>query len=386
LIVFAVPDFDPIVGGTTRQTRVQAEALARRGHHVCVLTRRLAATLAPHELVDGLDVIRVGPPGRGPVAEKRALSSVSRWLHAHRREIDVVQVVMWPDAAIAATLAGLGECTALLWAIRGEVTHTLDTDRSPWRRPLSALRRSALARVEHVVLTQAMAEEFEELGLNVRPTVIPVPVDRAHFRPPTRAERETARAAFGVSGGTFVVVFVGHLQERKAVDRLVDAVADLRAGGFDIALLVVGGGRGAPDDTDAALRRQVHEADLEAAVTFTGVAPDPRPSLWAADALALPSQREGMPNSLLEALACGLPCVAPPSAGGADVLTDAVGIVPESNDPHALARALETLIRGPERRAAMSAAAPAYAERFDPERVADAYERLYDTISERKHG
>ena len=64
-MIFAVPDFDPSVGGTTRQTRVQAEALARRGYRVAVVTRRLVADWPAHELVDGLEVFRIGPPGRG---------------------------------------------------------------------------------------------------------------------------------------------------------------------------------------------------------------------------------------------------------------------------------------------------------------------------------
>lgn len=383
MIVFAVPDFDPIVGGTSRQTRLQAEAFARRGHDVCVLTRRLEGWLAPRQTVDGLEVVRVGPPGRGAAAEKRALLAVGRWLAARRRRTEIVQVVMWPDAAVVATLIGLAGRTALLWAIRGEIEHTLAARSTPLRRGQAMLRSTTLARVEHVVLTNTMSEEFAQVGLDFRSTVIPVPVDRAHFRAPTADERAEARVSAGVGEDTFVVVFVGHLQQRKAVDRLIDAIGRLRPTVPDVVLLIVGGARGASDDTEIPLRRQVEEEGLGDAVRFCGIAQDPRRFLWAADALALPSYREGMPNSLLEALASGLPCVAPPSAGGADVLTSETGIVPPSNEPGALAEALEELARDPGRRATMSKAALSYAERFDSERIAEEYALLYKRMANR---
>ena len=108
---------------------------------------------------------------------------------------------------------------------------------------------------------------------------------------------------------------------------------------------------------------------------------DPRGHLWAADALVLPSVREGMPNSLLEALACGLPSVAPASAGGDEVLDGATGIVPASNEPHALASALVALASDGRNREEMRAAARRRSELFDSEHVADAYEQLYARVA-----
>jgi glycosyltransferase involved in cell wall biosynthesis len=90
-----------------------------------------------------------------------------------------------------------------------------------------------------------------------------------------------------------------------------------------------------------------------------------------------------MPNSLLEALACGLPCVAPASAGGKEVLTADTGIIPPSNEPSALAAALQQLASDESRRRQMGEAARRHSEQFDIERVADEYEQLYGLLKQR---
>jgi glycosyltransferase involved in cell wall biosynthesis len=378
-VIFAVPDFDPSVGGTTRQTRVQAEALARRGHRVAVVTRRLVREWPAHEVVDGLEVFRIGPPGRGRLADRRALVSLGRWLRRHRDELGILQVVMWPDAIVAAAAAGVLGRTVVLWAIRGEIAGSLAPP-GVLRGTQARARRSLLSRVEHVTLTKTMATELSSVGLRAPDTVIPVPVDRNHFRPPTEAERSEAREGLGIARDAFTVVYVGHLEERKAVDRLITAMIEVCAAVPAARLLLVGGGRGARSDTESALREQVVRDGLEEVVSFCGVVPDPRSHLWAADVLALPSLREGLPNSLLEALACGVPCVAPGSAGGDEVLDERTGLVPASNSPHDLATALVALA-GDERRDAMREAARARSELFDVESVADAYEELYARVA-----
>lgn len=341
------------------------------------MTRRMSKLWPERETVDGLDVVRVGPPGRNRPAALRALAALGRTLDSRRGDVEVVQIVMWPDAIFAAARARLVPRTAVLWAIDGEITHMLDSNSSLVRRGRSLVRRACLARAEHVTLTPRMAREFDAVDFQASNTVIPVPVDRRHFRPPSQEERDRARSEAGFPDDAFVVVYVGHLQVRKAVDRLIAAIDELRVPVPTVRLLVVGGGRGAADDTDVDLRRQVADLGLEEVVTFCGIAPDPRPYLWAADVLALPSDREGMPNSLLEALACGLPCVAPASAGGREVLDRDTGIVPSSNDPPALAAALRELASDSDARRRMGDAARRQSERYDVERVVDEYERLY---------
>jgi len=373
-VVFAVPDFDPSVGGTTRQTRLQAEALARRGYRVVIVTRRLRPGWPGREKVNGLDVIRIGRP---PFTERAALLSLGVWLARNRPAVDVLQAVMWPDVALAAGATRLLHRTALLWAIEGEIDAVL-AGAALRRRAQAAVRRRAYARAEHVVLTPRMQSELAAVAPELSQHVIAVPVDREHFRPATEPEREQARDRIGVAQDAFAIVYVGHLERRKRVDRLIDAFASLRAQVDGARLLLVGAGRGRPDDTESQLRQQVADRGLAEAVTFCGIEPDPRLHLWAADVLALTAEREGLPNSLLEAMACGVPSVAPVEAGG-HVLVNGAGIVPPSAEAPAIAAALVDLV-DPARRRRIAEAARHESERYDVERIADEYELLYSRM------
>jgi glycosyltransferase involved in cell wall biosynthesis len=379
-VVFAVPDFEPAVGGTPRQVGLQARALARLGHDVTVVTRCRERSWPRDERLDGVRVRRIGRPGRGRAGETLALVSLAVWLARRRRRIRILAPVMWPDAQLAAFASGLLRRTVTVWAIRGEADAVLAVRSGPLRRVLVRLRRTTLGRTAHVVLTPAMADELDALGLR-EPNVIPVPVDCGYFRPPTAEERTRARARLGIDEDAFVAVYVGHLEARKAVDRLVEALGLLSGAVPDARLLLVGGARGTAEDTEVALRGLVGRLGLDEAVTFCGVQRDPRPFLWAADALVLPSVREGMPNSLLEAMACGLPCVAPASAGGDELLDPETGIVPASNEPAELERALAGLAGSSLLRARLGLAARARVQRYDVDAVARQYDELFRRVA-----
>ncbi|MDQ5820887.1 MAG: glycosyltransferase, partial [Actinomycetota bacterium] len=125
--MFAVPDFEPGVGGTTRQVGLQARALQERGHDVVVVTRRRDPSWARRETVGRLPVVRLGLAHRGRLAEAHALLSLAAWLTVRRRRVAVLQTVMWPDAWGSAAVARLLRRTVVLWAIRGEAEAAIRT-------------------------------------------------------------------------------------------------------------------------------------------------------------------------------------------------------------------------------------------------------------------
>lgn len=333
-IVIVVPDYLPSLGGTTTQTRLHAAEFARRGWDVTVVTRRVSGD-APGE-VDGIPVRRVGPAGRSRAAKAPMLAALWWWLVRRRRSISAVSVIMDADFTVCSWLAGLGRVTLHTWVTDGDASRALSG-------PEAALRSRSLRRSVQVVLSEPMREELVSLGLGGS-VVIPVPVDSSRFRPPSPEERTGARSALGLGERT-VVLSVSHLQERKGTDRLLAAVSLLGDHGVDLDLLLVGG---PVESEDAAYVAQLQEfvssKSLGRSVRFEGPRADVRPYLFAADIFCLASHREGMPNVLLEAMACGVPCIAPASAGGDVLLRGGVGSIASSNEPVALAAAIGELV------------------------------------------
>ena len=368
-VVLVVSEYVPTRGGTTTQTRLQAREFVRAGRNVVVLTRRLPG-LASRQRIDGADVRRVGFPGRGRAAKMAGLATCWLWLIRRRTRIDGVSIMLDSDFAIVARLARLRDRTIMTWVTRGDATRLLGGRAGP-------LRRLLLAGVRHVVLTPKMAHELHDLGIH-DVSIIPVPVDTSQFLVPTRQERLEARRRLAL-GSQRVVLFVGHLQRRKAVDRLLDAFNRLEEGPDGLVLFVVGGPVEKRDlPYVKGLQNIASRANLRGRVTLWGPRDDVRSFLYASDIFCLPSHREGMPNVLLEAMACGLPCVAPPSAGGDELLRPGVGVVPASNAPDCLADALAYLLDHTEERIAMGLQAAEVVQlENQPAHIAECYEQLW---------
>ena len=81
--------------------------------------------------------------------------------------------------------------------------------------------------------------------------------------------------------------------------------------------------------------QRAEDLGISGHVQFTGALADPADALRAADAFALPSVAEGMSNSLLEAMATGLPCIASAIGGNIDLLDGGVGVLVSGRDPAA---------------------------------------------------
>jgi glycosyltransferase involved in cell wall biosynthesis len=382
-VVMAVPDFHPTPAGTARQTAKQARALTRDGYDVVVLTRRYGRDWRRRETVDGVPVVRFGPASRSRLAEKLALVSFTAWLLRHRKRIGALQLLGYPDFALGAATVGLADRAVNVWVTDGDADETLGARPGPVRGIQRRVRHAALARGIQVALTPTIEGELAAVGLDRRVEIVPTPVDLQVFRPPTADERRAARVRAGLADDEYAVLYAGLLRERKRVERLVGAVGVLRASLPDLRLLVVGGSLGQEEHVAEALREQVRSDALGDVVTFVGPVDDVRPYLWAADVLVLPSDREGLPNSLQEAMACGVPCIAPRSAAGHEVMGDDAGIVPPGNSVAEIADAIRRLHDDPGLAASIRTAAAARVRGFSLDVVATRYEALFDRLAGR---
>jgi glycosyltransferase involved in cell wall biosynthesis len=221
-----------------------------------------------------------------------------RRIHA-RSPIDVIDGhYVYPDGT-AAVAVGRDLGLPVVLSSRG-------TDLNLFPRFAAVRRRiqANLAACRHLV---CVCTELKNVALELgtpeeKVSVIGNAVDATLFH---GGDREQARAQLGLPADKIVVLSVGHMTERKGFHLLIGAIARLRRD--DVLLCIAGDG---PQRSE--LDRLVAERGLGGRVRLPGAVRNEDLPAWyrAADLFVLASSREGWPNVLCEAQACGLPAVA----------------------------------------------------------------------------
>jgi glycosyltransferase involved in cell wall biosynthesis len=276
-----------------------------------------------------------------------------RLVHAHS-----------PVAAAAARIA-LGGRTAIV-----------TTEHNTWDRYRPATRRLnavTFARQEAVIAVSHQVAR--SIGPRARPPVhvIPNGVDGDAVRA-VALGREAARAELGLPPDVPVVGTIGGVTAKKGHVHLVRAAASLSRRVPDARTVIVG----LPVDPEP-VRRAIAEAGLEDRVLLAGYHPAAARLLPAFDVFALPSRYEGMPVSLLEAMAVGVPVVATRVGGVPEVVTDGVdGVLVAPGDEPAFAAALADLLTDAGRRQELAVAGRTTAGRFSLAETVRRTEAVYD--------
>lgn len=202
---------------------------------------------------------------------------------------------------------------------------------------------------------------------------VPAPADQRLGA--LRANRHALRESLGVPPQTTVIGSVGRLSPEKRVDLLLAVAHRLAPHCPDLHILIVGGG-----DQRAALETLAERLDLGGRVTFTGLVRDVTPALIAMDVLVQPSDTEGTPRTVLEAMAHHVPIVATDVGDVAALLDQGrCGELVPPGDSRSLAQAIERLLADPPRaqnlaRRARSRYQDLYAIETMRRRVDDAYQ------------
>ncbi len=215
--------------------------------------------------------------------------------------------------------------------------------------------------------SRACLEELARWGVE--------PADRFYLPNAVDPQRFAVRARS--THGPVTVGFVGRLTEAKHPELVVDVVADLAATGLEVRGLIVGDG---PLVSLVDERRRVR--GVEEMVDRRAPTEDVAAALGEMDVLMLPSDHEGMPNVILEAMSTGLPVVATRVGSVAEAVEDGrTGLLVEPRDHRALGAAVRLLVDDPEMRSGLGHAASERARtEFSPSSLAAAMSDLYDMV------
>ena len=189
------------------------------------------------------------------------------------------------------------------------------------------------------------------------------------------ADRDGVRAELQLPDDAFVFVCVANLRKEKALDDLVAAAAMAVAERDDLHYVLVGQGPLADE-----LDRWIAEAGVGRHVHAVGYRPDATRIVSAADVFTMSSHHEGLPVSVMEAFALGLPVVAT-AAGGIPSAVQEAGIVTPIGDPAALADAQLRVATDESLRRELAAQTATRAGEFSIQRAVAEIEAVYDAVT-----
>ncbi len=373
----------PEISAAAVQCRAVAAAIGDRAQ-LSILTTAVDSALPPQDAVDGRQVARVIVD----VARRRSKAIASLRLARHLLRAsgtyDMIHVHGFSQKNVPVSLLArlLGKPVVL-------TLHTAGQD-----EPAVVRRKGRLAAwaFESADLTMAVSPGLEARWRAAhlpaaRIRLVPNGVDTRRFRPAAAHERLELRRALGWREDDRVVLFVGFFSRDKRPDLLVRAWRRLAEAGVRFRIAFVGARKSGYYEIDESLARDVARQATASAraddILFVDPGHDVDRYYRAADAFALTSIREAHPLALLEAMACGLPCVATRLPGATDALIDdrENGRLFPPDDEAALAGALRDVLLDPAAAAEMGARArTTVVERYDVARTADAWLAAYDTV------
>lgn len=313
------------------------------------------ATETRERIIDGVRVVPV------KTIDKKGLAAASASYYATKAAI--------ADKPDVIHFHAEGPCACLPMAhkagIRTVATiHGLDWQRAKWGRLGSAYikhgEKAAVKSADEIIVLSRSAQEYFEQTYNRKTVFIPNGMNPKEPRP-----ADEIRQRWDLEEGSYIL-FLGRLVPEKRPELLIDAFKNIET---DKRLVIAGGG----SDTSE-YEQQLHEqAESDRRVIFTGfVTGEPLAELYSnAYCYVLPSDVEGMPMSLLEAMAYGRACVTSDIPECSNVLAG-TGVTFSRGDVSALRDALAPLLANTAHASELGAAAKARVEsEFDWDSVVE---------------
>lgn len=372
-----------IIGGAQENTLLSCEGHARNGHRVTLIT---GPTAGP----EGTLVARARGGGFAIIELPELIRAVNPWYDARAvRELQRIFGDIRPDVVHThSSKAGIVGRIAAYKARVPRIVHTIHgmsfNRTQPWivRTAYAWLERYAARRCNAIVgVADAMIDQAVAAGVCGRKKcrTIYSGMDIEPFTP-GRHDRDSIRKSWGVRDGEIVVGTVARLFRKKGYEQLIP-IMERVARKFPLARFVwVGDGAQRPAYEAELKRRGLFER-----TTMTGLVSPARVAEHVAgfDILAHPSQWEGLPRAVVQALLMRVPAVAFAIDGTPEVVLDQkTGRSIELNDLDAFAAALCELAERPEVRSRMGAAGRELCrERFDARKMVEDLERLYESLS-----
>lgn len=344
-VCMTIPYFPPVFSGAGIQVEALCRCLLERGVEVHVLTLDLGGQAA-RELKDNLLIHRLPFSTSSEKHYVRTKGSqlllmprLARFLWSHRGDFDIVHIhgaflPLFGPALLMARMLGK-RVVITFWSPNDDVPHIIE------KKFLGSLQLRVLSMVDRFVsVTSFVFSDCRRAGLPpAKLRRIPAGIDTdQRFKPVSAEEKARLRHGLSLDPKARIAVFTGGIIQRKGIDVLIEAWRLVVDQCPDALLLLVG-----PTDISegpaqagfvAGQQEKIAEYGLRDKVRFIGQVNDVERYLQLSDLFVFPSRRETFGISLIEGMACGLPCVISTIEGvSTDIVEDGVdGILVKPGD------------------------------------------------------
>ena len=372
--------YTPDIGGLAISIGRLGHWLAAAGHEVHVFAPTNSnARKADLELFrfekqtftsGGVNVTRFG-------ARKRMDDTLVDWfelvVEEHKREaFDLLHGYFLPQAGFVATYAGKYLNIPSVVSIRGNDIERAAFDPNKFSHVMYALQNADAVTTNASELAKRAKTFFQrEISL------IPNGIDTSHFKP---MEKNPVLAETLGLKEQIVIGFAGELREKKGMKTLLCAYK--RVNKKQPATLLIVGEVRKGEDKEIFDEFQASNPNCQIIVTGT-VSHKDMPAYYALmDVFVHPSLRDGMPNALLEAMACEKAVVATPVGGTTDVIEDGInGVLAKVNDADGIAETILWLLSQPKNRESISGSArETITSKFTLEKELEANLEIYRSL------
>jgi glycosyltransferase involved in cell wall biosynthesis len=366
--------YTPDIGGLAISAGRLGELLASAGHEVRAFapTVNLSAYARQHHTSGGVAVTRFG-------SHKRVDDTLVDWFELivseHKRApFDLLHAYFLPQAGFVAAYAGKYLNIPSVVSIRGNDIERAAFDPSKFSHVMYALQNASAVTTNASELAKK-AKAFVDREIHLVPNGVDANLFKKIKRNPVLAE------SLGLEKGKPVIGFAGELRSKKGLSTLLIGYAQINKT-LPATLLIVG-------DVRAGEYQEAFEGfqrgNPGTHIIVTGyVAHKDLPAYYSLmDVFVHPSLRDGMPNAVLEAMACELPVVATPVGGILDMMKDGVNVktVPVKDVDSFVSTTFKLLNDKNERERIGRSARETVLELFTPEKELEANLKVYKTLA-----
>jgi glycosyltransferase involved in cell wall biosynthesis len=329
--------FFPVQAGAELQCFRLSKELIKNGFQVSVLTPVLS-DLSRFEIIEGVPVYRLGIPVKGFIGSLAFVLHGLLWLTINRSKYEILHAHQASSPAVLAGFVSIitGKDSVLKFAGSRKTGDIFTSNKTLIGKIKLRFLRTSIQRYispSEEIKTEAVESGFDPQKIQV----IPNGVDTAAFRPPADIEKNELRRSFGIAQTARVSVYTGRITNGKGLEVLFDAWQHIENKIPEIEKLLLVCGSGPLENEFKEKYKNI------ASIRFLGWQNDTAAVLKASDIFVLPSLGEGLPNSLLEAMSCGLLCISTDIGGVRELLrNNENGILVDPDNVISLQTAIES--------------------------------------------